>query len=99
MIRTSSDSWHVVVSYDIVNDRRRNKVCKELKNYGEHIQYSVFECLLRPKDLDQMARKLAALIDENEDSVRIFLLCEGCRGRARVLGTGKVVEDPDVLVV
>jgi CRISPR-associated protein Cas2 len=99
MNHTPSDSWHVVVSYDIVNDRRRNKVRKELKNYGEHIQYSVFECLLRPKDLDQMAKKLAALIDEDEDSVRIYQLCEGCRGRARVLGTGQVTEDPDVLVV
>jgi len=89
----------VVVSYDIVNDRRRNKVCKTLKDYGEHIQYSVFECLLRPKDLEQMTKKLTALIDAEEDGVRIYQLCEGCRGRARVLGTGQVTEDPDVLVV
>jgi CRISPR-associated protein Cas2 len=89
----------VVVSYDIVNDRRRNKVCKELKNYGEHIQYSVFECLLRPKDLERMTKKLTTLIDDDEDGVRIYQLCEGCRGRARVLGTGQVTEDPDVLVV
>lgn len=99
MNRTSSDSRHVVVSYDIKNDRRRNKVCKIMKDYGEHIQYSVFECLLRPDDLDRMAKKLAALIDDAEDSVRIYQLCEGCRGRARVLGTGQVIEDPDVLVV
>lgn len=99
MNHTSSDSWHVVVAYDIVNDRRRNKVCRELKNYGEHIQYSVFECLLRPKDLERMTKKLTALIDDDEDGVRIYQLCEGCRGRARVLGTGQVTEDPDVLVV
>ena len=99
MNHTSTDSWHVVVSYDIVNDRRRNKVCRELKNYGEHIQYSVFECLLRPKDLERMTKKLTALIDDDEDGVRIYQMCEGCRGRARVLGTGQATEDPDVLVV
>lgn len=99
MSRTCVDQWHMVVSYDIVNDRRRNKVCKELKNFGEHIQYSVFECLLRQRGLDRMSTRLAALVDEAEDSVRIYLLCDGCRKRAKVIGRGKVIEDPDVLVV
>jgi len=89
----------VVVSYDVTADRRRNRICKELKNYGEHIQYSVFECLLQPRELDRMVKKLASLIDADEDSVRIYQLCAGCRSRAKVLGTGNVVEDPDVLVV
>ncbi len=28
----------VVVSYDIVDDRRRNKVCKTLKDFGARVQ-------------------------------------------------------------
>ncbi len=99
MNQTSSDQWHVVVSYDIKSDRRRNKVCKAMKDYGEHIQYSVFECLLKPKDLDRMAKRVQSLIDEAEDNVRIYVLCAACRDRARVIGQGQVIEDPDVLVV
>ncbi len=99
MTASTADQWHVVVSYDIKNDRRRNKVCKTLKDYGEHIQYSVFECLLRDKELDRMAKRISSLIDQNDDNVRIYLLCAACRGRARVIGQGKVTEDPDVLVV
>lgn len=33
----------IVVSYDVVDDRRRTKVMKTLKNFGAHVQYSVFE--------------------------------------------------------
>ncbi len=99
MSPTSSDSWHVVVSYDIKNDRRRNKVCKTLKDYGEHIQYSVFECLLRPGELEAMTKRVTALVDIEQDNVRIYLLCGNCRGRTRVIGQGKVTEDPDVFVV
>jgi CRISPR-associated protein Cas2 len=52
----------VVVCYDIPKDRRRNRVCKLLKNYGERAQYSVFECLLRPKDLRRLRQQLKPLI-------------------------------------
>ncbi len=93
------DKWFVVVSYDIKNDRRRNRVCKELKNFGEHIQFSVFECLLDEKEITRLERKLGALIDEEEDTVRIYLLCNGCRMRTKVIGTGELTGDLDVVVV
>ena len=39
----------VIVSYDIPNDKRRTQVMKTLKDYGAHVQYSVFECELKPE--------------------------------------------------
>ena len=33
-----------LVCYDISNDRRLRKVFKTCRNYGDHLQYSVFEC-------------------------------------------------------
>ena len=35
---------YVMVSYDIVEDRARTKVMKFLKDYGNRVQLSVFEC-------------------------------------------------------
>jgi CRISPR-associated protein Cas2 len=32
-----------VVCYDVVDDRRRNRIFKLLKDYGRRVQYSVFE--------------------------------------------------------
>ncbi len=38
-------------------------------------------------------------IEEEEDSVRIYRLCEGCRPKAEILGQGKAMEDPEVYVL
>jgi CRISPR-associated protein Cas2 len=42
----------VVVSYDVAEDengkRRLRQVAKTCKNYGQRVQYSVFECLVDP---------------------------------------------------
>src|SRR6185436_13646804 len=36
----------ILVSYDIPDDRRRTKLANALKDFGERVQYSVFEFLL-----------------------------------------------------
>ncbi|MEX0269390.1 CRISPR-associated endonuclease Cas2, partial [Leptolyngbyaceae cyanobacterium UHCC 1019] len=35
---------HLVISYDISEDKRRTKIHKILKSYGQWMQFSVFEC-------------------------------------------------------
>jgi CRISPR-associated protein Cas2 len=42
---------YLVVSYDIHDDKRRNRIHKVLKNFGERIQFSVFECDLTKDQL------------------------------------------------
>lgn len=72
----------VVVSYDIPDDRRRGRVCKVLKDYGERVQYSVFECVLRPEDLQRLRQRLKPLLAPEADDVRFYRLCETCRRKA-----------------
>ena len=79
----------VVVSYDIPNDRRRTKVMKTLEGYGHRVQYSVFECEVRPADLEKLKTRLKALIQPEEDDVRIYDLCESCQGKVMMLGRAK----------
>ena len=79
----------VVVSYDIPDDRRRNRVCKLLKDYGERVQYSVFECMLRPDDLKRLRERLKPLLVLEEDDVRFYRLCQTCRRKATVWGRKK----------
>ena len=80
----------VVVSYDIVDDGRRIKVCNTLKNYGRRVQYSVFECDLKRADVERLQRKLRRLINTDEDSVRFYFLCESCVHRVQVMGQGEI---------
>ena len=73
-----------VVSYDITDDKRRNKLAKLLLSYGERVQYSVFECRL--KDISELAGKVSRLIDQEQDSVRIYRICDICREKIKLQG-------------
>ena len=56
-----------IVCYDISNTRIRNKVFKEMKNYGRHTQLSVFECDISQKQLGSMVKKLGKLMEGEEE--------------------------------
>ena len=92
-------SLFVVVSYDIPDDRRRTRVMKMLKDYGAHVQYSVFECDLKPKDLKRMRERLERLIDKRQDNVRFYRLCEDCLRHRQVVGRERVQPLEDFYVL
>lgn len=69
-----------LVCYDIANDRRLKKVFKACKNYGNHLQYSVFECDLNPRERAWLERDLKALIKADEDQV-LFVSLGPAEGR------------------
>jgi CRISPR-associated protein Cas2 len=77
---------HFVIAYDIVKDSRRDKVMNTLKNFGLRVQYSVFECELTTRRMDELGKRLRNLIDPNRDRVHIYLLCDSCFFRAESLG-------------
>ena len=79
----------MVVSYDITDDRRRSKVMKTLEGYGSRVQYSVFECDLRPADLDELVARVRQLIRREEDDVRFYPLCDSCVRKVAMLGKAK----------
>lgn len=76
----------VVIAYDVVCDRRRGRIAKLLEGYGERVNYSVFECELRPRQFDTLHRRIELLIDSREDRIRYYELCLDCRKRIQVNG-------------
>lgn len=89
----------LVVSYDIVDNKKRNKVANILEDYGTRVQYSVFECNLTKKLLGKMMDEVLKYINVDEDSLRIYEICEGCKPKIKVYGKGKVTEDEEVIVL
>lgn len=75
-----------VISYDIQDDKRRNKVHKTLKNFGQRIQYSVFECTLDKRQFLRLKDQLERLIDSKMDSLVFYLLCHSCLKRVERSG-------------
>jgi CRISPR-associated protein Cas2 len=90
----------MVVSYDVRSDRRRVRLAKALKDYGTRVQFSVFECLVDQAQAERLRTKVSRLIDEEQDSVRFYILCATCRSKLEIQGRGDVTEDdPEVYVL
>ena len=87
-----------LISYDMPDDRRRGRVAKLLQGYGERVQYSVFECVLDDDQCAALRRRMARLVNEQEDSVRFYRLGPARQAAAtvEVLGLGQVTERPVV---
>lgn len=75
-----------VIAYDIPDDRRRTKVHKALCGFGEWTQYSLFECFLDARELVRLRARLQAVLQPDEDSVRIYPLCAACRAGVETVG-------------
>jgi len=89
----------IVVSYDIVSDRRRIKIAKALEDYGTRVQYSVFECNISNSHLAEMKRRIARLMNIEEDRIRYYRLCEDCLTGVELVGKGEITKDRDFYVV
>jgi len=58
-----------LIIYDVTDDRRRGRVFKILRGYGDHLQFSVFECQLNPMDLAHCRHALGRVIHHRDDQV------------------------------
>ncbi|MGC1309857.1 MAG: CRISPR-associated endonuclease Cas2 [Phormidesmis sp.] len=85
----------VVITYDISEDKRRTKIHKVLKSYGQWMQFSVFECDLTSAQYARLRNRLNQLIQAEEDSVRFYFLCECCQRKVERIG-GETVRDDTV---
>lgn len=58
-----------LVCYDITDDKRLRKVFKTMRDFGDHLQYSIFECQFTPIDLARCRHVLGGIIKHDEDQV------------------------------
>lgn len=75
-----------IVAYDTPSDRRRRKLATLLEGYGVRVQWSVFECRLRGKEVLALEGRLRRVIHAGQDSVRLWPLPEASCARIRQLG-------------
>lgn len=61
-----------LVTYDVSDDKRRDKVFGEMHGFGDWAQYSVFLCELTKRELVRMRRRLRSHIHHDEDQVMIL---------------------------
>ncbi len=80
----------VLVSYDVAEDengkRRLRKVARICQNFGQRVQYSVFECLVDPAQWASLKSQLTRVIDPRYDSLRFYYLGANWQRRAEHIG-------------
>ena len=90
---------YIVVSYDIEDDKRRGRIHRILKSFGQWMQYSVFECDLTRAQYLVLRHRLDDYIKKAEgDSVRFYFLCEDCQKKVERIG-GEMPNQGGTIVV
>ena len=91
-----------LVCYDISDDKRLRGVYKKMRGYGDHLQFSIFECQFTPEDLVRCRAELGEIIDHRADQV-IFVNLGPSDGRGdrviTALGKPYVQIDSPCIVV
>ena len=94
----------VLVSYDVSfadkgGPRRLRRVAKVCKNYGQRVQYSVFECIVDPALWTLMRQKLIDEIDPAQDSLRFYFLGANWKRRVEHIGAKEAIDQDGPLIV
>lgn len=94
----------VLVSYDVMTSsdggqRRLRRVAKECTNYGQRVQFSVFECNVDPAQWITLRARLLDIIEQDKDSLRFYFLGSNWHRRVEHLGAKKIVDLEGPLIV
>lgn len=89
----------MLITYDVATSdsagrRRLRRVARACQDFGQRVQYSVFECQVDPAQWTMLRARLMDEIDESTDSLRFYRLGANWRSRVEHLGS-KPSYDPD----
>jgi CRISPR-associated protein Cas2 len=93
----------VLITYDVNTEseggkRRLRRVAKLCENFGQRVQFSVFECLLDPTQWADLRHRLEQEIDKKCDSLRFYFLGANWKRRVEHIGA-KEAYDPEGLIL
>ena len=89
----------ILITYDIstgdgAGQRRLRRVSRLCQDFGQRVQYSVFECQIDPAQWALLRARLIDEIDKKADSLRFYRLGSNWRSRVEHVGS-KASYDPD----
>ena len=87
-----------VATADAAGRRRLRRVARLCKDFGQRVQYSVFECEVDPAHWATLRARLIDEIDTETDSLRFYRLGANWRPRVEHVGA-KPSYDPDGALV
>ena len=94
----------VLVSYDVAvsepgGARRLRRVAKACKDYGQRVQFSVFECIVDPAQWTVLKERLISEIEPGSDSLRFYYLGSNWERRVEHVGAKESIDQEGPLIV
>lgn len=87
---------YALIIYDIVDNKRRNKLVSFLQGYGFRVQKSCFEVLISKSLFNKLKGEIAKYATK-EDSIRIYKI----QGTGQVIcyGANSFVAPKDIIII
>ena len=94
----------VLITYDVnVSDdggtKRLRRVARACKDWGQRVQWSVFECIVDPAQWVMLKNRLLNEIDPEKDSMRFYFLGSNWKRRIEHIGAKKSLDQEGSLIV
>lgn len=94
----------VLVSYDVTTvdaagRRRLRQVAKACRDYGQRVQFSVFELEVEPAQWAVLKQRLIGLIDPDSDSLRFYFMGSNWQRKVEHVGAKPSVDLNGPLIV
>lgn len=94
----------VLVSYDVAvtsegGARRLRRIARACQDYGQRVQFSVFEIEVTPDQWVLLRARLVAEMDAVKDSLRFYFLGSGGRRRIEHVGAKPALDFEAPLIV
>jgi CRISPR-associated protein Cas2 len=95
---------NILVAYDVSTEtsdgqRRLRKVAIVCKNYGQRVQYSVFECQVNEAQYEALRAQLLKSINPKVDSIRLYKLSTSREHCVESYGVDKYVDFNEPLIL
>lgn len=93
-----------LVTYDVNTETKQGrsrlrKVATICKNYGQRVQFSVFECRINEAQYEQFQVQLVKIIDKQTDSIRFYRLPSPREKYVESFGVDKYTDFDKPLIV
>lgn len=94
----------VLVSYDVSTisqggEKRLRRIAKTCRDYGQRVQFSVFELEVEPAQWVMVKQKLLDLIDLEVDSLRFYYLGSKWQGKIEHVGAKPTLDFQGPLIL
>jgi len=94
----------VLITYDVSvtegnGARRLRGVAKACRDFGQRVQYSVFEIEVDPAQWTMLKARLEGIIDPEHDSLRYYHLGSNWRRRVEHVGAKSATDLGGILIV